>query len=360
MQSNSTLDQLFSQDWQKVAYETWQNAKAALSLTHKQFSEELRKTFFPDDKNLFRANTPEILANLKNKYAEIIEEDWQDAQAGIYPQSLLFETNWQEFCQAYLSMWLDYPNSWSRVQQKQYQDFSSNINLDQYPQYYRRNFHYQTDGYLSDHSANLYDLQVDILFNGLADCMRRRILKPLVQELAKLENDDSLKVLDVACGTGRTLKFLREALPSASLYGIDLSPAYLRKANQWLSQLPAELPQLIQGNAENLPYQDNYFQGISNVFLFHELPNPVRQRVIDECFRVLQPGGIFVICDSIQLSDDKQLAPMLGNFPAMFHEPYYMDYVKDNLDKKLAEAGFTNIRTKTYAFSKYWLATKAK
>ena len=44
--------------------------------------------------------------------------------------------------------------------------------------YYLQNFHYQTDGYLSDLSANLYDLQVEILFNGAADAMRRRIITP--------------------------------------------------------------------------------------------------------------------------------------------------------------------------------------
>ena len=38
-----------------------------------------------------------------------------------------------------------------------------------YPDYYLRNFHYQTDGYLSEHSAALYDFQVEVLFNGGAD-----------------------------------------------------------------------------------------------------------------------------------------------------------------------------------------------
>ena len=42
-----------------------------------------------------------------------------------------------------------------------------------------RNFHHQTDGYLSDFSASIYDLQVEILFNGSADSMRRRIIKPI-------------------------------------------------------------------------------------------------------------------------------------------------------------------------------------
>jgi len=46
-----------------------------------------------------------------------------------------------------------------------------------YPSYYA-NFHHQTNGYFSDLSANLYDLQVEILFGGSADAMRRRIIAP--------------------------------------------------------------------------------------------------------------------------------------------------------------------------------------
>ncbi len=74
---------------------------------------------------------------------------------------------------------------------------------------------------------------------------------------------------------------IRATLPNASLFGTDLSPAYLRKANQLLSEIPGELPQLLQANAEELPYRDSYFHGVTCIFLFHELPPVVRQRVIE-------------------------------------------------------------------------------
>jgi ubiquinone/menaquinone biosynthesis C-methylase UbiE len=212
---------------------------------------------------------------------------------------------------------------------------------------------------LSDKSANVYDLQVDILFNGVADGMRRRILKPLKVGLNELKaSTDAQRILDVACGTGRTLKFLRTSLPQASLYGIDLSSAYLRKANQLLSQIPEELPQLMEGNAEHLPYADEYFQGVTNVFLLHELPNPVRQKVIDEFYRVLQSRGVVVIADSMQKSDSAQLQTLMENFPLIFHEPFYNDYIKDDIALRLEKAGFVDIEEKVYAFSKYWIAKK--
>ncbi len=358
MQPNLDLMQFLPNELLRNAYETWQKIKAGSSLAHKNLSTEIKKVFFPTNGLQYKEITPETLQTLQARLQTIIEEDWQDAERGIYPISLLFDVDWQAFLQAYVNIWLDYPQIWMRMQKQKPQDFAADVNLESYPQYYRRNFHYQTDGYLSDKSANLYDLQVDILFNGIADAMRRRILKPLQERLRNFDSNSECKILDCGCGTGRTLQFLRASFPDVSLYGVDLSSAYLRKANQFLSQLPQELPQLIEGNVENLPYQDNYFHGVSNVFLFHELPNPVRQKVIDESFRVLQSGGVFVICDSMQLSDSPELEAMMANFSIAFHEPFYNDYIRDDIELKLEKAGFTDIEVKIYGFSKYWVATK--
>ena len=137
-------------------------------------------------------------------------------------------------------------------------------------------------------------------------------------------------------------------LPKASLYGVDLSPAYLRKANQLLSQIPGELPQLLQANAEELPYLENYFHAVTCVFLFHELPPQARQNVIDEAFRVVKPGGTFVICDSVQVSDSPDLAPLMAGFSETFHEPYYRHYMTDDLTARLESAGFTNVSTQVH------------
>jgi ubiquinone/menaquinone biosynthesis C-methylase UbiE len=358
MQTNLNLEQFIPNTFLQNIYQGGQKIKAALSLAHKNFSTEIRRTLFPTN-IVFDKISSEASKELEKRFNNLINQDWKDAQQGIYPVSLLFDDNLLEFLPSYLSIWLDYPATWSRLQKQKSQDLPQDINLEKYPQYYLRNFHFQSDGYLSNDSANIYDLQVDILFNGTADAMRRRILKPLKEALSKLKLSSEAKILDVACGTGRTLKFIRSSLATASLYGIDLSSAYLRKANQLLSQMPEELPQLIEANAENLPYPDDYFQGLSNVFLLHELPNSVRQKVINEFYRVLQPGGVLVIADSMQLSDSPELESLMNNFPRMFHEPFYRDYIKDDIALRLDKAGFADIREEVHGFSKYWIATKA-
>ncbi|MGB3790063.1 MAG: methyltransferase domain-containing protein, partial [Phormidesmis sp.] len=116
--------------------------------------------------------------------------------------------------------------------------------------------------------------------------------------------------------------------------------------------------QLIQANAETLPFVDNFFAATTSTFLFHELPAEARQNVIDEAFRVTKPGGVFVICDSIQKIDAPEFEPLMDNFPAMFHEPYYRHYVGDDLVARLESAGFKDVTTTTHFMSKYWVAIK--
>lgn len=344
----------------KFAYQTFQQSKSYFGFVHKALSTQLLHWFAPEAKPTTEPLSAELLLLLQERLNHLLETDWQDAELGVYSASLLFDNPWEDFLRYYPWLWLELPQTWERIGDRRYQDFASELRTEGYPSYYLQNFHHQTDGYLSDRSANLYDIQVEILFNGTADAMRRRILAPLKRGLEAFGSvPQQIRVLDVACGTGRALRQIRAALPEASLYGVDLSPAYLRKANQRLSELPGELPQLVQANAEALPYLDGYFHGVTSVFLFHELPAEVRQRVIEQCFRVLQPGGVLVLCDSIQLHDSPEMAPAMHNFASMFHEPYYRHYISDDLSDRLEKAGFVSVQTDVHFMSKYWIARKA-
>src|SRR5207247_2185151 len=75
-----------------------------------------------------------------------------------------------------------------------------------YPAYYRQKFHFQSDGYLSEASAERYDHQVEVLFGGGAAAMRRQALVPLRAALRKHPGGaGGAKLLDLGCGTGAFL-----------------------------------------------------------------------------------------------------------------------------------------------------------
>lgn len=102
------------------------------------------------------------------------------------------------------------------------------------PRYYLQNFHYQTDGWLSDHSAELYDFQVDVLFNGATDAMRRQALLP-ISDFLRTRRMADVRLLDIACGTGRFLRSIKQNFPRLPVTGLDLSDAYLEKTEKALA-----------------------------------------------------------------------------------------------------------------------------
>ncbi|MEM9540898.1 MAG: class I SAM-dependent methyltransferase [Cyanobacteria bacterium P01_E01_bin.42] len=334
------------------AYTAVKAGQALFALTHKRIASQIREWLFPALEEQTNSLSSEALQLLVESRDRLINLDWKEAQRGVYPLEILLDNNIEEFFKAYTLIWQDHPQTWQRVANKAYKDFSPQVQQKEkdYPQYYFRNFHYQTDGYLSDRSADIYDLQVELLFNWAADAMRRRIIAPLKVGL----ESDRADLLDVACGTGRSLRFLQKTFPKMALYGIDLSEPYLRKARERLGKSVS----LKQGKGEALPYPNDFFTAVTSTFLFHELPAPIRQKILVECYRVLKPGGIFVLCDSLQAGDIPELDLALTNFSSIFHEPYYLDYIKDNLCDRLQEVGFTKIETQTHWLSKYWIARK--
>lgn len=277
-------------------------------------------------------------ARLRELLVQLFEDDWRDARAGYYPERLV-GLPWAEYARAAPRLLADAPRVRARRRRHEHDDLDPAAAPERYPRYYARNFHYQTDGYLGHASAAIYDLQVELLFGGTADAMRRRLVPPVVDfaRAGGFGRARPLKLLDVACGTGHLLRMLGQALPSARLVGVDLSPHYVARAR---ALLPKELDlSLVVDNAEALPFPAAHFDVVTNLFLLHELPPQVRARVLGEVLRVLKPGGRAVIADSLQLRDAPVLEDEIENFPRMLHEPYYLSFVKDDLAARLAEAG---------------------
>ncbi|MBK5646826.1 MAG: hypothetical protein I4N51_06755, partial [Acinetobacter sp.] len=139
----------------KLTYQTFQQGKNYFGLAHKILSAQLMNTISPSERKSKPIPTS-VLLKIQQRLNDLLETDWQDAQKGLYPQSLLFDIPWSDFFLYYPVVWLDQPQIWERFTQKKYQDFSPEIDTSGYPSYYVQNFHHQTDGYLSDRSASLY------------------------------------------------------------------------------------------------------------------------------------------------------------------------------------------------------------
>jgi ubiquinone/menaquinone biosynthesis C-methylase UbiE len=218
-----------------------------------------------------------------------------------------------------------------------------------YPRYYLQNFHYQTDGYLSESSAALYDHQVEVLFGGGADAMRRQALVPLYHELAR-RGLKGARLLDIGCGTGRFLREVKNNYPRLKVLGLDLSPYYLDEARRALA--PWSGAAFAEGAAEAMTLPEGGFSLATCIYLFHELPPAKRREVACEIARVLAPEGLLVFVDSLQLGDEPDYDALLEHFPESFHEPYYSSYVREDLPALFAEAGLVAEGSELAYFSK--------
>ncbi|QEY31594.1 methyltransferase domain-containing protein [Synechococcus sp. RSCCF101] len=343
-----------------LAYQLLQDGKSVLGLTHKTVVSRVMTLMAPEGAAEAQPLSMEALQAIQASSRELLRRDWQDMESGQYPESLLFDDPWGTWLSRYPLLCLDIPAFWDRRRRGDTRDLPARPAGASLPAYYLQNFHHQTDGYLSDHSARLYDLQVEILFNGLAGAMRRRVIAPVRRGLEAFADRPAgaCRILDVATGTGATLRQLMGAFPEAQLLGLDLSRAYLREASRRLGEVPGALPQVLEGNAEAMPYASGSMQAVTNVFLLHELPGPVRQKVLAECFRVLEPGGVLVLADSVQQADAAAFQPALENFSRAFHEPFYNDYVRDDIPARLAQAGFTDIEAESHFMTRVWSARR--
>jgi ubiquinone/menaquinone biosynthesis C-methylase UbiE len=290
----------------------------------------------------------EVRALLRRRH-ELHERDLANVEAGLYPRALLFDIPVWRYLRALPQLLRDAPHIVRRRRAGDFRDIPA-VDKQRYPAYYRRTFHWQTDGYFSEHSALIYELGVELLFRGTADVMRRQIIPPVTRFVREAGSARHLRLLDVACGTGRTLHQLALAHPDLRFYGVDLSPAYVQLARKRLAHV-AEVALAVE-NAEALPFAGATFDIATSVYLFHELPRNARRTVVRELFRVVRPGGLVVIEDSAQLVESAEIAAALRAFPAEFHEPFYADYLQDDLAELLREAGFAVESTEPHLVAK--------
>lgn len=299
------------------------------------------------DQAVFRA--------LQKRRVGLHERDLANVDAGLYPRELLFDFPVRRYMRELPKLLRDAPRVIRRKRAGDYKDIPV-VDKERFPPYYRRTFHWQTDGYFSEHSAEVYELGVELLFRGTADVMRRQVIPPITEFVREVGSADKVRLLDIGCGTGRTLHQIAITHPTMRLHGCDLSPAYIKKARERLADV-AELTLAIE-NGEALPWADATFDIVTSTYMFHELPRNARRNVVREMLRVVRPGGLVVLEDSAQISESPELASVLHSFPRDFHEPFYEDYLEDDLAAMLADAGFAVRETQPQLVAKVVVARR--
>ena len=109
--------------------------------------------------------------------------------------------------------------------------------------------------------------------------------------LAELEKEPFYDLLDCGCGTAPMLTLLHEKYPEKHLTGIDITPKMIEAARA--KQM--DNVELLVGDCENLPFEDNSFDAVICCQSFHHYPNV--QDFFNSVYRVLRPDGRLVLRD---------------------------------------------------------------
>lgn len=274
-----------------------------------------------------RRSNPRLEQRLEADMAALIERDVANVEAGIYPLPADHDGSLFTILDRSRLFFRDLPDIAARRKRNATHEVLDETTRGRRPDYYLQNFHFQSGGWLTDDSAERYDTQVEVLFKGTANIMRRQALPPLAEAFAG-RDQRKLRLIDVGCGTGRFLDFVKQVWPRLPVLGLDLSEAYVKHARRHLKGR-SRIGFAVAG-AEAIPAPGSSCDAVTSIFMLHELPPEVRRAVIGEAARVLKPGGRLVLVDSLQLGDVPDYDAMLERFPELYHEPYYASYLRED------------------------------
>lgn len=205
--------------------------------------------------------------------------------------------------------------------------------------------------------AGRYDLMNDLMSGGL-----HRLWKDAaVTWLDPPPGKRRYSVLDVAGGTGDiALRILDAAGPGAKVTVFDINEHMLREGEKKARRLGrAEPLEFVQGNAEELPFEDASFDAYTIAFGIRNVPRI--DKALAEAYRVLRPGGRFLCLEfsavTVPMLDrlydfySFNAIPMIGQAVTGDGDAYryLVESIRrfpnqDTFAAMIAEAGFSRVR----------------
>ena len=224
-----------------------------------------------------------------------------------------------------------------------------------------------------DDTFRLICPHLDQLEGSVADA-----LQPIFD---KCQTGDRPLVLDLGCGDGLTAKPILDRYSSAFIYALDNEKQMLSQFEDNLSQDAKRFKIVCEDALDYLQsVETGYFDAIGSCFVIHNWPDEYRLKVLDEIYRVLKSGGIFVNADKVAeprpRHDEvflKQLTLVIDTYSKAKRldllREWTVHYLEDNIPgvlwfeseaiKQLESRGFLSVaRTFRYDLEATLVATK--
>ena len=211
-----------------------------------------------------------------------------------------------------------------------------------------------------DHIAPTYDQLNHVLSMNVDKLWRRHALREIVDGSAQ-------RILDVACGTGdSTISIAKAAGEGSTVTGVDISEGMMALVKGKAEKAGvADRIKLQVADGEALPYEDGAFDRVTCAFGIRNFEH--KERGLAEFRRVLKPGGKAVILELsvpqnrlVRWAYDLYFLHVLpgiggavsGNRAAYRYLPASVHNFPSPSDfcRMMTEAGFRNVRCRTFSF----------
>jgi len=134
-----------------------------------------------------------------------------------------------------------------------------------------------------------YDNLNRVISFGIDIKWRKKVLKIVSDKKPKV-------ILDIATGTG-DLAILMAQTNAEKIIGLDISAGMLEVGKKKVEEKKlSNTIDLVLGDSENMPFEDNYFDAITVSFGVRNFEN--LEKGFGEILRVLKPNGVFVILET--------------------------------------------------------------
>ena len=208
------------------------------------------------------------------------------------------------------------------------------------PNYTRQEIHLQPGGYTDDLLGGVvFHYGTMVFYEGTND--QDELHMELAELTAKPEGSCN-RILDMACSIGQASTALKKLNPDAEIIGLDVALPMLRYAHFRAVDQGIDVT-FQQALAEDMPYEDGYFDAVMSYLLYHEVAEEKIEEIVTEVFRVLRPGGKFSVFDFP--NNYGQTLPASQRFLIDFDsrnncEPYSVGFVHCDFMGILRRAGF--------------------
>ncbi len=206
-----------------------------------------------------------------------------------------------------------------------------------------------TRGMIMDWAAPFYDMYCRAV--GLGQGFRDQTL-----QVAAIRAGET--ILDVGCGTGMLTRRAGEAAGPAGLaIGIDPGQDMIRIAKEKNNaQRHGGHTAFKVATIENLSFESASFDVVLSSLMLHHLPPDLKRKGLREVYRVLKPGGRFIVVDFYRPAN-----PLwwLVAWPFLYM-PMTADNFRGTLPDYFREAGFDPVQGKgrRAGILAFWCAIK--